>query len=108
MSAMLSGLMALENPTPLDDSTSTVSFDGQMWLGPEQILIGVFRYYNSLNINFADFGQYFLWIHIHDLSILSKLLILDRLPNSTHQYIHNKENKHHTVTMKPITNQNKN
>jgi len=87
MSATLSGLMALENPMPLDDSPSTVSFDGQMWLGPEQILTGIFRYYNSSNINFPDLGQYFLWIHVRDLSILSKSLILDRLPNLTHQLV---------------------
>ena len=76
MSATLSGLMALENPTPLDESPSTVSFDGQMWLGPEQILTGVFRYYNSSNMAFPDVGRYFLWIHVRQLSFPSSCLTL--------------------------------
>ena len=77
MSATLSGLMALENLTPLEDSPSTVSFDGQMWLGPEQILTGAFRYYNSSNIAFPDVGQYFLWIHVCQLSFTSFTLTIN-------------------------------
>jgi len=64
MSATLSGLIALENPSLLDKSLSTVSFDGQMWLAPGHVLTGIFRYYNTSNISFPDVGQYFVWIHI--------------------------------------------
>ena len=64
MSATLSGLIALENGTTLEDSPSTLSFDGQMWLRPENILTGSFRYYNSSNLTFPDVGQYFAWIHV--------------------------------------------
>jgi len=68
--------MALENPTPLEDPPSIVAFDGQMWLGPEQILTGIFRYYNSSNIAFPNIGQYFLWIHVRQFSISSHSLTL--------------------------------
>lgn len=64
LSATLSGLIALENATPLDNSPSTISFDGQMWLSPTSILTGIFRYYNASNISFPDMGQYFAWIHM--------------------------------------------
>jgi len=64
MSATLSGLIALENPTSLDDSPSTLSFDGQMWLSATHILTGVFQYYNVSNLSFPNVGQYFAWIHI--------------------------------------------
>ena len=58
------GLIALENAMPLDDSPSTVSFDGQIWLAPGHILTGIFWYYDFLNILFPDIGQYFVWIHV--------------------------------------------
>ena len=64
MSVTISGLIALENGTTLEDSPSILSFDGQMWLGPENILTGNFRYYNSSNLTFPDIGQYFAWIHV--------------------------------------------
>ena len=64
MSATLSGLIALENATPLDDPPSTISFDGQMWLSQGHILTGIFRYYNAFNKSFPDIGQYFVWIHV--------------------------------------------
>ena len=64
MSATISSLIALENTTPSDKSASTLSFDGQMWLSPRQILTGIFHYYNSSNISFPDIGQYFAWIHV--------------------------------------------
>ena len=76
MSATLSGLMALENPTPLEDSSSTVFFDGQMWLGPQQILTSIFHYYNLSNIAFANIRQYFLWIHVYLFTFSSHTLIL--------------------------------
>jgi len=76
MSATLSGLMALENPTPLEDSPSTLSFDGQMWLGPQQILTGIFRYYNSSNTAFPNIGQYFSWIHVRLFTFSSHSLIM--------------------------------
>ena len=65
MSATLSGPIALEDAKPQDDSPSSVSFDGQMWLGQGQILTGMFRYYNAYNLTFPDVGQYFAWIHVH-------------------------------------------
>ena len=64
MSATLSGLVALENATSVEDSPSTLSFDGQIWLGLGRILTGVFRYYNASNLSFPDVGQYFAWIHV--------------------------------------------
>ena len=76
MSATLSGLIALENASPMEDSPSTITFDGQMWLGPERILTGLFRYYNSSNISFPDIGQYFAWIHVSSYYFLFYTLIL--------------------------------
>jgi hypothetical protein len=64
MSATLSGLIALENPTAIDGLPSSLTFDGQMWLGPGRILTGIFRYYNASNNTFPDVGQYFAWIHV--------------------------------------------
>lgn len=64
MSATLSGLIALENATLLNDSASTISFNGQMWLMLGHILMGIFRYYNASNLSFSDVSQYFLWIHV--------------------------------------------
>ena len=64
MSAMLSGLIVLENPKPVDDSPSSVEFDGQMWISSQCILTGLFRYYNSSNDIFPDISQYFAWIHV--------------------------------------------
>ena len=65
MSATISGLIALENPTPLEESPLTLSFDGQMWLAQDHILTSAFRYYNVSNQDFPDVGQYFAWIHVH-------------------------------------------
>ena len=67
MSVTLSGLIALKNATPVDDSPSTISFDGQMWLSPGHILTGMFRYYNAFNRSFPDVGQFFVWIHVRHL-----------------------------------------
>lgn len=64
MSTTLSGLIALENPTVIDGSASSLTFDSQMWLGPGRILMGTFRYYNTSNYSFPDVGQYFSWIHV--------------------------------------------
>ncbi|KAN0107268.1 hypothetical protein V8E52_010320 [Russula decolorans] len=64
MSATLSGLIVLENPRPVEESALSVTFDGQIWLGPGRILTGIFRYYNSSNLSFPDVGQYFAWIHV--------------------------------------------
>jgi hypothetical protein len=64
MSATLSGLIVLENARPVDGLPLSVTFDGQMWLGPGRILTGEFRYYNSSNDTFPDIGQYFTWIHV--------------------------------------------
>lgn len=65
MSATLSGLIVLENARPDDDGLPlSVLFDGQMWLGPERILTGTFRYYNSPNYSFPEIGNYFAWIHV--------------------------------------------
>lgn len=65
MSATLSGLIVLENARPVDGLTSSsVMFDGQMWLGPGRTLAGTFRYYNSSNYSFPEVGHYFAWIHV--------------------------------------------
>jgi len=64
MSATLSGLIVLENARPVDGAPLSVTFDGKMWLGPECILTGIFRYYNSSNDTFPEVGQYFTWIHV--------------------------------------------
>ena len=77
MSATLSGPIALENPSPLEDSPSTICFDGQMWLSPTQVLTGLFRYYNLSNVSFPDVGQYFVWIHVcNPFTIIFRLYLL--------------------------------
>jgi hypothetical protein len=64
MSATVSGLIVLENPRPVDGLPSSVEFDGQMWLSPQCILTGIFRYYNSSRDTFPEIGHYFSWIHV--------------------------------------------
>jgi hypothetical protein len=70
MSATLSGLIVLENPRPVEESALSVTFDGQIWLGPGRILTGIFRYYNSSNLSFPDVGQYFAWIHVRQTLLI--------------------------------------
>jgi hypothetical protein len=64
MSATLSGIIIVENPKLVDDSPSSLTLDGQMWLGPGHVLTGVFNYYNSSNLSFVDFTHYLSWIHV--------------------------------------------
>ena len=53
----LSGLIVLENATPLDGLLSSVMFDGQVSLGFRHVLTSIFCYYNFSNDHFLDFGQ---------------------------------------------------
>ncbi|KAF8487728.1 hypothetical protein F5888DRAFT_1810483 [Russula emetica] len=64
MSATLSGVVVLENVGTVEGLPSTICFNGQMWLAPEQTLTGVFRYYNTYNATFPEIGTYFAWIHV--------------------------------------------
>ena len=110
MSTTLSGLIALENPMPSEDSPSTISFDGQMWLSPSHILIGIFHYYYSLNISFPDIGQYFVWIHVrnrHFQFFHSLYLLLNRSLNTTLPYLSSMGNRPHSLICKSTTYQKK-
>jgi hypothetical protein len=70
MSATLSGLIVLENPRPVDGSPSSLEFDGQMWLSPQCVLTGMFRYFNSSRDTFPEVGHYFSWIHVRSNLVL--------------------------------------
>jgi hypothetical protein len=72
MLATISGIIVLENASPVDGLPSTVCFDGQIWLGASHILTGSFRYYNATNNTFPNIGHYFAWMHVH---LLMSLLI---------------------------------
>jgi hypothetical protein len=78
MSATISGLIVLENPRAVDGSPSSIEFDGQMWLGTERSLTGIFRYYNAFNDTFPDIGYFFAWIHVCYTST-SPYIIADNL-----------------------------
>ena len=71
MSATITGLITLENGTPVEDSPRSLIFDGQIWLGPGCALTGMFRYYNSNNDSFPPIGHYFAWIHVRRLLFLT-------------------------------------
>lgn len=64
MSATLSGPIVLENPRPVEGSTRSVEFEGQMWLNAGNVLTGKFRYFNTSDNSFDDIGYYFAWIHV--------------------------------------------
>jgi hypothetical protein len=72
MSATISGIIVLENASPVNGLPLTVCFDGQIWLGAGHILTGSFHYYNATNDTFPDIGHYFAWIHV---CLLMSLLI---------------------------------
>jgi hypothetical protein len=74
MSATLSGPIALLSPHPIEGLSSSLEFDGQMWLGPGSTLTGVFRYYNSSNDIFGPVEQYIGWIHVSNLHTTSTVL----------------------------------
>jgi hypothetical protein len=48
----ISGPIILENLWTYDNSIYYLEFDGQLWLGPNNTIIGEFRYYSEKNILF--------------------------------------------------------
>jgi hypothetical protein len=79
MAATVSGIVVLENPTPVPGGGSCLSFTGQMWFAPGQTLRGVYRYFNTYNESFEFVSRHFAEVHVrlfslslfYDLSLLS-------------------------------------
>jgi hypothetical protein len=64
MTITLCGPAVLENPHQVEGSTCMVELDGQLWLGPGNILTGKFHYFNMDDITFNNVGYYVAWIHV--------------------------------------------
>ena len=64
MVATVSGVIVLENPSPVPRAGGYLSFTGQMWISHSITLRGIYRYFNTYNDNFDCVSKHFAEVHV--------------------------------------------